>query len=155
MQYEGLKHLLQSATVIGRLFGRRLLEAINKREQQLDENLGQLEDQALICQDRAVSEQEYAFKQVLTRDAVHEGIVKRTQSQFHAQVAEAMEALYSDALEEHDEQPAYHYERTGILKEAVEHLRKAGERALDLKGEESEDAVAASLLFGRGRGRIH
>ena len=55
----------------------------------------------------------------------------------------------------------------GILSEAVEHLGEAGEkaleisalqeavdlfsRAIDLKGEESEDAIAASLLYGRSR----
>ena len=82
---ENLKHLLQSASVIGRLFGRRLLETISKTEHELDESLCQLEDQSFIYQERAVPEQEYAFKHVMARDAVYEGIVKRTRVRFHAQ----------------------------------------------------------------------
>jgi class 3 adenylate cyclase/tetratricopeptide (TPR) repeat protein len=124
---ENLKHLLQSASVIGRLFGRRLLESISKRE--LDESLGHLEDQALIYQERAVPEQEYAFKHVLARDAVYEGIVERTRARFHGQVADAIQTLYSDALEEHYEQLAYHYKKSGNSDKAVEYNLKAGEKA--------------------------
>ena len=80
-----------------------------------------------------------------------------------------MVALYADKLDEQHEQLAYHYERGGKIDEAVEHLGKAGERAigsyalkeaedlfsqaLGIKGEE-EDGLTASLLFGRGRARF-
>ena len=128
---ENLKHLLQSASVIGRLFGRRLLEAITKREKKLDESLAQLEDHALIYQDRAVPEQEYAFKHVLARDAVYEGIVKRARAKFHAQVAEAMEALYADGLEAYNELLAHHYERAENTEKAFTYLLLSGKRATE------------------------
>ena len=141
---ENLKHLLQSAAVIGRLFGRRLLESITKREKQLDESLGQLEDEALIYQERAVPEQEFAFKHVLARDAVYEGIVSRTRAQFHAQVAEAIETLYADGLEEQHEQLAYHYEQAGNTGHAIVHLAQAGKRAHD-----NHSLRSAEELFDR------
>lgn len=40
-----------------------------------------------------------------------------------------MEALYQDSLDEHDEQLAYHYERSAAEDKAVEYLLKAGEKA--------------------------
>ena len=126
---ENLKHLLQSASVIGKLFGRRLLETITKREQQLDESLGQLEDRALIYQERSIPEQEFAFKHVMTRDAVYEGIIKRTREQFHAEVAEAMETLYADSMEEFCDQLAYHFEKSTNSEKAVKYLLMAAEKA--------------------------
>jgi class 3 adenylate cyclase/tetratricopeptide (TPR) repeat protein len=169
---ESLKHLLQSAAVIGRIFGRRLLKSVSKQERDLDESLGELEDHSLIYQERAVPEQEYAFKHVMARDAVYDGIVKRTRVQFHAQVAEAMMMLYADALDENHEQLAYHYERAGDPISAVEHLVHAAERALEQHALRSADDLydrisilmdesvnkenrrRAVLLRGRGKTRV-
>ena len=168
---ENLKHLLQSASVIGRIFGRRLLETITNREKELDENLGQLEDLALIYQEHAVPEQEYAFKHVLARDAVYEGIVKRMRTRFHTQIAEAIEKLYRDRLDEYFKPLAFHYERAGKIDRAIDMLRRAAMIALNgyatseaeslvnhafrLHDVASDDLTTASLLYLRGQARSH
>jgi class 3 adenylate cyclase/tetratricopeptide (TPR) repeat protein len=123
------KQVLESAAVIGRLFRRRLLAQMTRKEAALDRALAELEDQALIYQERAVPEEEFSFQHVLTQETVYGSILRRRRAAFHLQVAEAMEALYAESLEEQYEQLAYHYERSGADEKAVEYLLKAGEKA--------------------------
>jgi len=98
---EGLKRVLQSASVIGRLFRRRLLEHTSKEGGRIEQALWDLEDRRLIYQEKVVPEEEYSFKHVLTQETVYGGILKRRRVEFHQRVGEAMEAIYAEGLEEY------------------------------------------------------
>ena len=136
---DNLKYVLQSASVIGRLFRKRLLEYTRKREAELESGLLRLEELAFIYQERTVPEEEYSFKHVLTQETVYQSILKRHRRQFHQQVAHAVEALYQNSLDEYYEQLAYHWERAEDVEKAVEYLGKAGAKAL--ANYANEDAV--------------
>jgi tetratricopeptide (TPR) repeat protein len=123
------KQVLESASVIGRLFRRRLLGRLTQQEQALERALEELEDRQLIYQERAVPEEEFSFKHVLTQETVYGSILRRRRTVFHQQVAEAMEALYAEGLDEYYEQLAYHYERSDADEKTVEYLLKAGDKA--------------------------
>jgi class 3 adenylate cyclase/tetratricopeptide (TPR) repeat protein len=123
------KRVLESASVIGRLFRRRLLGRMLQQEQELEGALAELEERQLVYQERALPEEEYSFHHVLTQETVYGSILRRRRAAFHQQVAEAMEALYSGGLEEHYEQLAYHYERSAADEKAVEYLLSAGEKS--------------------------
>jgi class 3 adenylate cyclase/tetratricopeptide (TPR) repeat protein len=123
------RHVLESASVVGRLFRRRLLERLTRQAAALEQSLGQLEDRELIYQERVVPEEEYSFQHVLTQETVYQSILRRRRAVFHQQVAEAMELLYEEGLEEYAEQLAYHYERSSADEKAIEYLLKAGEKA--------------------------
>jgi len=97
--------------------------------ERLNACLWELEEQALIYQERAVPQEEYSFKHVLTQETIYQTILRPRRALFHQQVAEAMEALYQEGLEEYFEQLAYHYERSGADEKAIEYLLKAGEKA--------------------------
>jgi predicted ATPase/class 3 adenylate cyclase len=127
---EGWKHALQVASVIGRVFRRRVLERAVQQDADLEQALWELEDRALIYQERTVPEVEYSFKHVLTQETVS----------FHQRVAEAIEALYQDNPDEYYEQLAHHYERSGNVQEAITYLLKAGEKAT--RSYANEEAVA-------------
>jgi predicted ATPase/regulation of enolase protein 1 (concanavalin A-like superfamily) len=153
-----LKHVLQSAAVIGRLFRRRLLERIAQGETDMERALWELEDHAFIYQERAVPEEEYSFQHVLTQEAVYHNILKRRQRVFHRRVAEALEALYQGGLEEHYEQLAYHYDRSGEVEKAIEYLLKAGEKARQTYLNEEATGYfqrALERLEEPGRGEAH
>src|SRR5713101_7001018 len=47
----------------------------------------------------------------------------------HERAAQAIEALFSDRLEDHLSELAHHYERSGNLRKAVEYLGRAGRLA--------------------------
>lgn len=159
-----LRQTLQSASVIGKLFRKRLLEYTSRQEVELEYLLGKLEDLSLIYQERVIPEEEYSFRHVLTQETVYQNILRRHRERLHAQIAEAIESLYQNALDEYYEQLAYHWERAKVADKALAYLKKAGERALgnfanddamthftralELIEEERRDIFKAELLFG-------
>jgi DNA-binding SARP family transcriptional activator/predicted ATPase len=140
-----LKHVLQVAAVIGRIFRRRVLEHAAQQKAGLESALWELEDRALVYQERTVPEVEYSFKHVLTQEAVYRNILRRHRRGYHQRVAGAIEVLYPDNLEEYYEQLAYHYEEGGHVEKAVEYLLKAGEKA---KRHSANEAAIAHLTRG-------
>jgi tetratricopeptide (TPR) repeat protein len=136
-----VRHVLQSAAVIGRLFRQRLLGQVVEKEVALERALSVLEDRQLIYEERAIPEEEYSFQHVLTQETVYQNILRRRRAVFHGHVAEAMEQLYAANLEEYCEQLAHHYEQAGMAEKAVEYLLRAGEKAR--RAFLNEDAVQA------------
>ena len=123
------RRVLQSASVIGRVFRRRLLARVANHEADLDQALAELEERALIYEGRVTPEPEYSFQHQLTQETVYRNLLRRQRQGFHRQVAEAIEALYADGLDEFYEQLAYHYDRADDAARAVEYLVKAGQKA--------------------------
>jgi predicted ATPase/class 3 adenylate cyclase len=126
---ERLKRVLQTASVTGRVFRRRVLAHTMQQEAELESTLWELEEHALVYQERAIPEVEYSFKHVLTQEAVYQNVPQHRRQVLHRQVAEAMEALYPDGLEEYYEQLAHHFDRGGDVERAVAYLFQAGEKA--------------------------
>lgn len=126
---EDWKYVLQIAAVIGLVFPRRVLEYAAQQQAALASSLWKLEDRALIYQERTIPEEEYSFKHVLTQETIYQNILKGRRRAIHRQVAEAIEALYSDSLDEYYEQLAYHYEQGSKVEQAIAYLLKAGEKA--------------------------
>src|SRR5262249_51379189 len=117
------------ASVMGRLFRRRLLRRIVGDEPAVERALWELEDRGLIYQERVVPEEEFSFKHVLTQETIYRSLLRRRRAVLHQQVGEAIEAAYAAGLDEHAEALAYHYEQSGADEKAVEYLLKAGEKA--------------------------
>jgi predicted ATPase/class 3 adenylate cyclase/regulation of enolase protein 1 (concanavalin A-like superfamily) len=135
-----LRHVLQSASVIGRLFRRSLLERVTQQESELERDLWDLEEHELIYQERIVPEEEYSFKHAFTQETVYESILSRRRAEIHQEIAESMELLYGDSLDEYYEQLAYHYDRSRNAEKAVEYLLKAGEKSQRLY--QNDEAIA-------------
>jgi tetratricopeptide (TPR) repeat protein len=123
------RHVLQSAAVIGRLFRRRLLGYLAQQEGELDRALADLEDRQLIYEERAIPEEEYSFHHVLAQETVYHNILRRRRVVFHQQVAEAIERLYGESLEDHYEQLSHHYTQAEDWPRALDYLMKAGDKA--------------------------
>jgi DNA-binding SARP family transcriptional activator/class 3 adenylate cyclase len=139
-----LRHMLQSASVIGRTFRRRVLELAAEKHQAMDEALTRLEERALISAQACAAGDEYSFHHALTQQAVYQSIRRGRRGRLHERTAEAMEALYNESLHEYCAQLAYHHEKAGNTGKAIEYLLIAGERAGDAYM--NDEAVD---LFGR------
>jgi predicted ATPase/DNA-binding SARP family transcriptional activator len=135
-----LQHVLQVASVIGRVFERRVLARAIDTDVALDRALWELEDRTLVYQERTIPEVEYSFKHVLTQEAVYRSIVRQRREAMHRCVAGAIEDLYGEALAEHYEELAYHYERAGEVSQATAYLLQAGEKAV--RNHANEAAIA-------------
>ena len=124
------KNVLEYASVIGPLFKYRLLEHLVEKNGDLEGYLSELKERDLVYEERTVPEVEYAFKHVLTQEAIYQSIFVRSRRGYHKQVGEGIESLYGEQIEEHLEELAYHYSKSDDVRKGVEYLLKAGGKAM-------------------------
>ena len=77
----------------------------------------------------AMNELRYIFKHSLLREAVYDMQLRARLEQLHLHIAEAIERLYADNLEERFVDLAFHYEQAGVFDKTCEYLRKAADYA--------------------------
>ena len=155
------KSTLQMASVIGRSFYFSILEAISASGIAVDRHLSSLERVELLREAGRNPELKYIFKHELARDAAYATILNRKRAEFHLRVAEAIESLFHDRLEENAHRLAQHFKLGGDRERALKYFemaanvadrinaRKEGlehyESAIDIAKElgDSNDAIAA------------
>jgi ABC-type oligopeptide transport system substrate-binding subunit len=150
---EEAKRILQLAAVIGRIFLYRVLAAIAREERELDGHLLTLQREEMIRERARLPELEYIFKHQLTREAAYNGLLKRERRVFHRRVAEALEGLFPERMEEQVGLLAHHWERAGEAGKATEYLLRAGDQArLAYAHQEAIDYYRRALKFLREQG---
>lgn len=125
----GPQHVLTCAAVLGQNFGRALLAEVVDSEHRpaLDAHLQYLHAYDFISPHvEAVGV--YAFKHVVTQEAVYASLLGETQRAYHRRAGQGLERLYPHQLDEHVEQLAYHYSRSGLATKAVPYLTQAAIR---------------------------
>jgi tetratricopeptide (TPR) repeat protein len=126
---EEVKGVLRIASVVGRSFLYRVLETISDTERNLEKNLAVLENVDLILEKQRIPELEYIFKHALAHETVYASILLQTRRGLHSQVAQTIEKLFADRLEEFFGLLAFHYARAEDWKDALDYLLKAGDKA--------------------------
>ena len=129
---DATRSTLQLASVIGRSFYHRILQAVDEASLELDNHLGTLIRLDLIREAARVPELEYAFRNPLTQEAVYKTILLKRRRAFHRRVGEAMEALYTDRLEGLFGLLAHHFALAGDRDKAIEYARQASRQAIEL-----------------------
>ena len=126
---EEVKQALKLASVIGRSFFHRVLQAISEATRDLEGNLAELEHAELIRQRQLVPEVEYIFKHALVQEAAYGSMLAERRRSIHRSVAQAIERIFGDRLDETTSLLAYHYTRAEDWEKAQEFLFKAGDQA--------------------------
>lgn len=124
-----VKQVLRLAAVIGRSFYQRILEALDEADYQLNDCLDQLQHLDLIRQRRPLPEQEYVFKHALVHETTYHSILHERRRELHRRVAEAIEALFSERIDEFAGLLAHHYARAEMWDRAQRYLLRAGDQA--------------------------
>lgn len=138
---EEVKQVLRVASVVGRSFLYRVLKAISEAGQTLDHCLTELQQTELIHEKQVLPELEYIFKHALAQEATYESILLKKRRELHARVAQTIESLFTERLEEFYGLLAMHYSKAEVWDKAQEYLLKAGDQA----GRMAADAEALSL----------
>lgn len=147
------KQVLQVASVIGKTFLYSLLERVSQMDGMLGEHLATLQRLELIVEKARRPELEYIFKHVLTREVAYQGLLLERRREFHRRVAEAIESLFPDRLEEFQGMLGYHWSEAGEGEKAVKYLLQAGDRArLAYAYQEAEDYYHHALKHLRKAG---
>jgi class 3 adenylate cyclase/tetratricopeptide (TPR) repeat protein len=124
------KRLLQAASVVGKEVPFALLQAIAERpDEALRQGLAHLQAAEFLYEARLFPDVEYTFKHALTHEVTYGSVLQERRRALHASIAEAIERLYANRLEEHVEALAHHAFHGEMWDRATRHLRHAGARA--------------------------
>jgi predicted ATPase len=125
--------VLGTAALIGRSFTFSLLEAATHTDpDRLIDSVEEAEKAALISSRLQYPEARFKFAHELIRRAVLDEVSVARRQRLHLNIAEAIEALYSNAIEEHAEDLAHHFWSAGAAADpakAILYLQMAGEKA--------------------------
>ena len=139
---DDIKQALKLASVIGRSFFDRVLEAISETQHELPMQLKALEALELIRQKLNSPEPEHIFKHALVQEAAYGSMLEDSRRGIHRRVAQAMEGLFADRLDEFSSLLAHHYTCAEDWDKAQAWLFRAG----DLAGRMAADTEALALL---------
>ena len=130
-----VKQVLKLASVIGRHFLKRVLAAIGEAETELEDSLAVLEHAELIGMEDQLPEIEYMFNHGLVQEAAYGSILADSRRAIHRSIAETIEILFADRLDEFTSLLAHHYTRAQVWEKAQEYLFKAGDQAGRMAGD--------------------
>ena len=124
---EPAKQVLRLAAIAGRRFDFALLQQLTQLdEQQMLTLMKELIASQLVVEE---SEERFAFRHALTREAIYSELLARERKALHRTVAETIEHLYTTSIDGHMAELAYHYYEAGVWAKALEYAQRAGERA--------------------------
>ena len=127
---ESLKKVMQVASVIGKEFAFRVLQAISGMREELKGHVLNLQGLELIYEKSLFPELEYIFKHALTQEVAYNSLLLKRRKEIHEKIGRAIEELYRERLEEFYEVLAYHYSQSNTLEKALEYLRLSTGKAL-------------------------
>ena len=126
---EAPKRTLQTASVIGRDFTRRLVERLSAVRGSSDALLRELRAVELIYERSVFPEVAYRFKHALTQDVAYRSLLVQRRRELHGQIGAAIEELYADRLPEQYEILAHHFSLAEDWGRAFDYFLKAAEKA--------------------------
>jgi class 3 adenylate cyclase/tetratricopeptide (TPR) repeat protein len=147
---EPVKRTVQTAAVIGREFGLRLLTRLSDMAAEVEHYLETLKHQELIHEKRFFPELEYIFKHAVIQDVAYQSLLTQRRQQLHSAIGRAIEELDADRVEEHAAILAYHYARSEQREKAMAYSLRAGDRATRLYAHaEATTYYAQALAIAR------
>jgi DNA-binding CsgD family transcriptional regulator/tetratricopeptide (TPR) repeat protein len=124
------RQLVALAAVAGRSFTFALLQTLTQQhEEHILEQLKELIAAQLVVE---ISEERFAFRHALTRQAVYAGLLTRERQTLHRRIADELEQATYPADDAHLGDLGYHYSKAASWEKALTYAQRAGERALSL-----------------------
>lgn len=132
-----LKETVKTAAVIGREFELPILSEVMLLHEEYVRRNGNgklvLQEQVQTAEKgqiwQAMNELRYIFRHSLLREAIYDMQLKTRLRELHAMIAQAIEKIYANQLEERYIDLAFHYEQAKNVPKTNEYLKKAGDHA--------------------------
>jgi DNA-binding CsgD family transcriptional regulator len=127
---DAARQVAMLAAVAGRRFDFAFLQKITHHEEpELLSLMKELIAAQLVVEE---SEEQFAFRHALTRQAIYTQLLLRERKALHRTLAQTMEQLFAPTLDAHLTELAYHFYEAGDWEQAISYAQRAGERALAL-----------------------
>jgi predicted ATPase/predicted negative regulator of RcsB-dependent stress response len=124
------KNLAQVASVIGREFSYKLLEAVAQlRPERLRADMQTLEASGLVYAQPRLDGETYVFKHALVQEAAYQSLLHSRRRELHVLTAQALERLFPRTLTDQPELLALHWTEAGQPEPATAQWLAAGQRA--------------------------
>jgi predicted ATPase/class 3 adenylate cyclase len=126
-----VKEVVQLGATLGREFSYEVLQAVSALDEvTLQRELAQLVNAELLFQRGVPPQARYVFKHALVQDAAYQSLLKSKRQQYHQQIAQVLEARFTEIRETQPELLAHHYTEAGLLAQAISYWQKAGQQAV-------------------------
>lgn len=124
------KHLLQSASVIGKDFPFALLQAIAELpDERLRQGLAHLQAAELLYERSLFPDLEYTFKHALTHQVTYQSLLRSSRQNCHERIARVLEHRFADLVETQPQLLAHHYTEAAFGAQAIPYWQRAADRA--------------------------
>lgn len=120
--------VLRAASVLGRSFSYRLLAEVGS-ETAVDRALDELVEVDLVREAADEGERQFAFKHAVTQEIVYDNILLAERREMHGHVANVLETVFEDRLDELAGTIAFHYTQAEEWDRAQAFLFRAGDHA--------------------------
>jgi tetratricopeptide (TPR) repeat protein len=125
------KQVAQIAAALGRTFSHALIEAVAELDPgELRWGLAELVDAEILYQSGAPPRSSYTFKHALLQDTAYESQLKSRRRELHARIAATMKEQFPQRVVAEPEVIARHCAAGGLVPEAAEHYKQAGDQAV-------------------------
>jgi class 3 adenylate cyclase/predicted ATPase len=122
-----VKEVAQIGSVLGREFSYEVLRAVaTQPDERLRDALNQLVSGELLFQRGTPPEATYSFKHALVQDTTYGSLLRDKRQFMHARIAQALQRQFPETS---PETLAHHCTEAGLVRQAVEHWRAAGDAA--------------------------
>ena len=141
------KDLLQILAVVGREFPMSLIRVVLlKSDEELSRALNELQLGEFIYEQPAVGDTEYIFKHALTQEVSYNSVLLERRKQLHERIGAALEKLYASSIDDHLDELAHHYSKSGNPAKALEYHERAGRQAVQRSAyTEAMESLTAAL----------
>jgi tetratricopeptide (TPR) repeat protein len=121
------RQLLRLAALVERRFDFHLQKVLTGMDESaMLQQLKELAGAQLIVEE---SVGQFAFRHALTQEAVYATLLRRERKALHQNVAETLERVYTNELDRHVDELAYHFLKAGVWAKALLYSQRAGEKA--------------------------
>ena len=140
-QLNHAKTVAQVASLLGREFDYKLLEAVSQIEPaSLAVALRELVSSGLVFERQSGGDVHYIFKHALIQDASYQSVLKSNRRDYHGRTARALQSLYPTLVERQPELVARHFMEAEDWLAATQHWLQAG--LLAVRTSANKEAIA-------------
>ncbi|HKC25737.1 MAG TPA: ABC transporter substrate-binding protein, partial [Thermoanaerobaculia bacterium] len=146
-----LREVLSIASVLGKTFEMRDLEALADGQDELDEAVERLVNEGLLQEEASARGDRLAFTSGILRDVLYNAVARRKRKLLHKRYASLLEKRNAGRLERAYPELLHHFSEADVPEKAVEYGLALAKKALDgFSAEEAARAARVVLDFAEG-----
>nr|ART36315.1 C594 [uncultured bacterium] len=142
---EELREILSLASVVGKSFGVRDLEAL-AGDKDVEDSIDDLVEEGLLEEERESRGDRLTFSSGVVRDVLYGGISRRKRRSLHRKYAEEIERRHGGRLERVYPQLVHHFSQGDVADKTVEYGLRMSKTALDAFSPEESARAAKTVL---------